>query len=97
VWVPLTVWLLTTGHVVRAVILVAWSLVIVMALNDYFVRPRLVGRGGDAHPLLMLVALLGGISVFGIAGVVVGPVVVSLFVAAAHLYERERAKDLGAR
>jgi predicted PurR-regulated permease PerM len=97
VWVPLAVWLLTTGHVVRAVILVAWSLVIVMALNDYFVRPRLVGHGGDAHPLLMLVALLGGISVFGIAGVVVGPVVVSLFVAAAHLYERERAKDLGAR
>ena len=41
----------------------------------------------------MLVALLGGISVFGVSGLVVGPVVVSLFVAAAHIYERERATD----
>ena len=93
-WVPAAVWLLTTGHVVRAIVLSAWSLLFVMALNDYVVRPRLVGRGGDAHPLLMLVALLGGISVFGISGVVIGPVVVSLFVAAAHLYERERAAAL---
>jgi predicted PurR-regulated permease PerM len=95
VWVPIAVWLLSTGHIVRAMILVAWSLVIVMALNDYVVRPRLVGRGGDAHPLLMLIALLGGISVWGVSGVVIGPVIVSLFVATAHLYERERARDLG--
>jgi predicted PurR-regulated permease PerM len=93
VWVPAAVWLLTTGHVVRTVVLVAWSLLVVMALNDYVVRPRLVGRGGDAHPLLMLVALLGGISVFGISGVVLGPVIVSLFVAASHIYERERSED----
>jgi predicted PurR-regulated permease PerM len=93
VWVPAAIWLVTEGHVVSAVVLVAWSLVIVMATNDYFVRPRMVGRGGDAHPLLMLVALLGGISVFGVSGLVIGPVVVSLFVAAAHIYERERTGD----
>lgn len=97
VWVPAAVWLLTTGHIVRAVIVVAWSLVVVMALNDYVVRPRLVGGGGDAHPLLMLVALLGGISVFGISGVVLGPVIVSLFVAATHIYERERTEDSSPR
>jgi predicted PurR-regulated permease PerM len=42
----------------------------------------------------MLVALLGGISVFGVAGVIVGPVTMSLFVASARIYEREREHDL---
>jgi predicted PurR-regulated permease PerM len=90
VWVPAAVWLLAEGHVGRALGLTAWSLLVVMAGNDYVLRPRLVGRRGDAHPLLMLVSLLGGISVFGIAGIIVGPVVMSLFVAAARIYERER-------
>jgi predicted PurR-regulated permease PerM len=89
------VWLLTTGHVVRALLLTAWCLLLVMAANDYVIRPRLVGRGGEAHPLLMLVALLGGISVFGIAGVIVGPVIMALFVASAKIYERERDAEIG--
>ena len=92
VWVPASIWLLSTGHLVRALLLTAWSLVLVMAANDYVVRPRLVGRG-EGHPLLMLVALIGGISVFGIAGVIVGPVIMSLFVATARIYERERDYD----
>ncbi|HZU82633.1 MAG TPA: AI-2E family transporter [Polyangiaceae bacterium] len=90
VWVPAAIWLLTTGHLARALMLTAWSLIVVMASNDYVIRPRLVGRGNDAHPLLMLVALIGGISVFGIAGVIVGPVIMSLFVASARIYERDR-------
>ena len=92
VWVPAVVWLLTTGHLVRAVLLAIWSLLIVMAGNDYVIRPRLVEHG-ESHPLLTLVGLIGGISVFGIAGLVVGPVIVSLFLATAHIYERERFNE----
>jgi predicted PurR-regulated permease PerM len=94
VWVPAAVWLLTTGHVVRALLLTGWCLLLVMAANDYVIRPRLVGRGGEAHPLLTLVALLGGISVFGVAGVIVGPVIMALFVASARIYERDRDGDM---
>lgn len=93
VWVPAAVWLVASGHLVRGLLLTAWSLLVVGALNDYIIRPRLVGRGTDTHPLLTLVALLGGISVFGIAGVIVGPVVMSLFLATARIYERERNAD----
>jgi predicted PurR-regulated permease PerM len=94
VWVPAAVWLLTTGHIARALLLTAWSLLLVMAANDYIIRPRLVGRGEEAHPFLTLVALLGGISVFGVAGVIVGPMVMALFVASARIYERERDAEL---
>jgi predicted PurR-regulated permease PerM len=97
VWVPAAVWLAVSGHVVRGLLLTAWSLLVVGALNDYFIRPRLVGRTAGVHPLLTFVALLGGISVFGIAGVIVGPVIMSLFVASARIYERERDEEEGER
>jgi predicted PurR-regulated permease PerM len=94
VWVPSAIWLLVSGHVARALMLTAYCLLILMAGNDYVIRPRLVGSADDAHPLLTLVSLIGGISVFGVAGVIVGPVTMALFVASAHIYERERVADL---
>jgi predicted PurR-regulated permease PerM len=94
VWVPAAGWLLATGHLARMLLLTGYCLIFVMALNDYIVRPRLVGTRRGIHPLLMLVALLGGISVFGVAGIIVGPVTMSLFVATARIYEREREIDL---
>ena len=60
-----------------------------MALADYVIRPRIVGGHGHGHPLLTLVALLGGIEVFGLAGLIIAPIVMSVSVAAFRLYERE--------
>jgi predicted PurR-regulated permease PerM len=89
VWVPLSGFLLVDGHPVRAVLLVAWGILIVTSLADYVIRPRIVGARGHGHPLLTLIALLGGIEVFGLAGLIVAPIVMSVFVAAFRLYERE--------
>jgi len=89
VWVPLSGYLLVEGHPVRAVLLVIWGVVIVTSLADYVIRPRIVGARGHRHPLLTLIALLGGIEVFGLAGLIIAPIVMSVFVAAFRLYERE--------
>jgi predicted PurR-regulated permease PerM len=89
VWGPVVVYLLVEGHPARALFMTAWGLIVVMALSDYVIRPRIVGRRGHAHPLLTLIALLGGIEVFGLAGIIIAPIVMSLFVAAFRLYERE--------
>ncbi len=89
VWVGVAVYLLFQGQALPAVLVLAWGFFIVMGLSDYFIRPRLVGGGDHGHPLLMLVSLLGGIEVFGLAGVLAGPIVMSLFLAALRIYERE--------
>jgi predicted PurR-regulated permease PerM len=89
VWVPLSGYLLMEGHPVRAVLLAAWGVLVVTSLADYVIRPRIVGARGHGHPLLTLIALLGGIEVFGLAGLIVAPIVMSVFVAAFRLYERE--------
>jgi predicted PurR-regulated permease PerM len=88
-WVPLSGYLLVEGHPVRALLLAAWGVLVITSLADYVIRPRIVGARGHGHPLLTLIALLGGIEVFGLAGLIVAPIVMSVFVAAFRLYERE--------
>jgi predicted PurR-regulated permease PerM len=96
VWVPLAISLAWNGHLGRGIALTAWCVVVVGIINDYIIRPRLVGGRRAGHPLLTLVAMLGGISVFGLAGVVLGPVIMALFLATARIYERERDGDRAA-
>jgi predicted PurR-regulated permease PerM len=92
VWLPVAGFLLWQGRGVAAAFVVAWSLLLVMGLSDYVIRPRLVGRRHEGHPLLILLGVLGGIEVFGVAGLIVGPVVISLFVAIWRIYEREGSR-----
>lgn len=89
VWVPVSGYILMDGHPVRALLLVIYGVFIITSLADYVIRPRIVGSHGHGHPLLTLIALLGGIEVFGLAGLIVAPIVMSVFVAAFRLYERE--------
>ena len=91
VWLPIGIYLVLSGHGVRAAIELTWGFVVVVAISDYVIRPRLIGSKDKGHPLLMLIALLGGIEVFGLAGLIVGPVVMSLFVSILRIYEREVA------
>ncbi len=97
VWAAVAAYLLATGEPLPAIFMVVWGLVVVQALSDYVIRPRLVGGKEHGHPLLMLVALLGGIEVFGLAGLIVAPMLMSLFLAALRIYEREIAAELAAR
>ena len=88
VWIPLGLYLIFTGHLLAGVLLLVFCAVIVVGVSDYVIRPRLVGK--DEHPLLTLLALLGGLEVFGLPGLLVGPILMSLFVAMLRIYEREQ-------
>jgi predicted PurR-regulated permease PerM len=89
VWIPIAGYLFVEGHPVRAIILVVWGILVVTSLADYVIRPRLIGGYGHGHPLLTLIALLGGLEIFGLAGFIIAPIVMSVFVAALRIYERE--------
>ena len=80
VWVPAAIFLGLTGEYVRAVILVIWGLLVIGSI-DNFLSPRLVGRRARLHELLIFFAVLGGLQVFGVLGLVLGPVVVAVTLA----------------
>ncbi len=88
IWVPAGLYLFATGHPAKAIIELVWGTLIVVGFSDYVIRPRLVGD--EAMPtLLVFIALFGGLEVFGLSGLVVGPVVMALAVAVLRLYTEE--------
>ncbi len=88
VWVPVGIFQVVTGHPGQGITELIWSAATVVGISDYVIRPRLVGD--EAIPtLITFVALFGGVEVFGLKGLVVGPVVMSLAVATLRIYMRE--------
>ncbi|HEY3818657.1 MAG TPA: AI-2E family transporter [Polyangiaceae bacterium] len=95
VWVPAGIVLIATGHTASGVFVLVWGAIIVVLLCDYGVRPRLVGRGESMSMWLMFVALFGGIKLFGVIGLLLGPLFVGVAVSALRVYERTRRFRLG--
>ena len=80
VWVPAAIYLALTGAYLKAAILVAWGVLVIGSI-DNFLSPRLVGRRARLHELLIFFSVLGGLQLFGVLGVVLGPVVVAITLA----------------
>jgi len=85
IWIPAVIWLFSTGHPGRAVVLI----LICGALGatiDNILRPVLVGGRASLNGLLVFISVLGGIAVFGVLGVVLGPIVVATTVGILDVY-----------
>jgi predicted PurR-regulated permease PerM len=88
VWVPLTVYLLVAGNWGEALGLTAYSLVILINI-DNVIRFLLQKYMADTHPLITVFGVILGLSVFGFWGVVFGPLLLSLFFLLVNMFKRE--------
>jgi predicted PurR-regulated permease PerM len=91
VMVPGVIFLFLTSTMFNAVGLAIWTLLIVVIV-DNILGPHLMSRGNNLHPFIMLTSVLGGISAFGPIGFIIGPVIVTLFVALLEVYNQYLAK-----
>lgn len=80
VWMPAAIYLALTGAFLQAGILVVWGVVVIGSI-DNFLSPRLVGQRARLHELLIFFAVLGGLEVFGVLGLILGPVVFAITLA----------------
>ncbi|MGA7793857.1 MAG: AI-2E family transporter [Candidatus Acidiferrales bacterium] len=90
IWIPAVIWLFSTGHAVRAIILIAICGALGASI-DNVLRPVLLGGRASLNSLLVFISVLGGIAVFGVLGVVLGPIVVATAVGILDVYS---GKDL---
>lgn len=89
VWVPVAIYLLATGAVMKALILIAAGTVVIGTV-DNVLRPILVGRDTRLPDYVVLISTLGGLQLFGFHGIIVGPVVASLFLAVWEIVTEQR-------
>jgi predicted PurR-regulated permease PerM len=80
--------LVMTGHNYAALFLALWSIGVV-GVVDNLIKPILIKRGMEINGAVVFFALLGGIAAFGAVGLLLGPLVVSLFLALARIYQRD--------
>ncbi len=89
VWGPVVLYYLSTGDIARGLGLAAWG-VLVIGMVDNVLRPLLVGKDTRMPDWVVLITTLGGMSVFGINGFVLGPVIAAMFFAVWQLAIRPR-------
>lgn len=77
VWVPASIALFFAGHYVKAMILVGLGVALISTV-DNIVRPLILQRSLHLHPILVFFSLLGGVQMFGVMGLFVGPIILSV-------------------
>ena len=80
IWGPIAILLFISGHWIKAIILLAWGAAVVGQV-DAVVRPYVIGAHVKVHTLLVFFSLLGGVEAFGIVGIFIGPVILSITMA----------------
>ncbi|HKS12374.1 MAG TPA: AI-2E family transporter [Pseudomonas sp.] len=91
VWGPVAVYFILTGAMWQGIILTAFG-VLVIGLVDNVLRPILVGKDTKMPDYLILISTLGGLSVFGLNGFVIGPLIAALFVSSWSIFTSTKPK-----
>ena len=95
VWFPLGISKLIIGltsgnssETIMGIGLLAYGFFIVASI-DNLIKPKIIGDKAKIHPTIILLGILGGLAMFGIIGIVVGPLILSLFLTFAEIYKTE--------
>ncbi len=91
VWIPAAALKFAIGDVAAAAGLAIFGLVITNNI-DLILRPILVGKKAEMHPLIILVGGLGGIITFGAIGLIIGPLILAFTISFIKVYRDEQKK-----
>lgn len=85
IWVPAGIIMLVSGHIWQGIVILVFGAIVISSV-DNLLRPILMGKDIQMHPLLIFLSTLGGIAVFGFSGFVLGPVAAAFFLAGWKLF-----------
>ncbi|MEK7555150.1 MAG: AI-2E family transporter [Patescibacteria group bacterium] len=82
---PAAIYLFLSGKIGISIAFLIYNLLIVSTV-DNLIRPEVVSARVNIHPLLVFLAILGGLKVFGLIGIIYGPLIVAIFLALLQVY-----------
>jgi predicted PurR-regulated permease PerM len=93
VWLPVVIYLIFVEAYLKALFLCIWCLAWYLLLEN-LVKPRVFGKRLNFHPVVLFLLLLGSIQAFGLPGVFIGPLLLTLFYSLWEIYKMLQAYDL---
>jgi predicted PurR-regulated permease PerM len=78
IWAPAGIIMLFSGYIWQGITILVFGAVVISSV-DNLLRPVMLGKDIQMHPLLIFLSILGGIAAFGFSGFVLGPVIASFF------------------
>lgn len=95
IWGPIALMQVFTGMsqndslmITNAILLALYGALVVGTI-DNILRPKVIGERGRIHPVLVLLGVVGGLKLFGIVGLVVGPIILAIFMTIVRIYEKK--------
>ncbi len=88
VFIPATVIILLQGNTGLALGYLIYN-VTYSSIMEYLVKPRMIGQGMQMNALLVFIGILGGMKLFGILGIIYGPLIITTFLTLAEIYRLE--------
>ncbi len=89
IWLPASVIKIASGDPANGVGLLLYGIFIISTI-DNLIRPSIIGARGRIHPVLVLLGVLGGLQLFGLIGLIIGPLALALLVVFVELYLSEK-------
>jgi predicted PurR-regulated permease PerM len=96
IWFPVGMVMLLAGHFVSGIMIFLFGILVIGGIMDTIIRPKLIGKDAQMHPLMILFSTLGGVLFFGISGFIIGPIIISFLVALLDIYSSEFKSEYSA-
>lgn len=93
IWIPVAIFLLSSGQIGTGIAYLLYNIIIVTSF-DHFLRTYLVARKTDISPAIILVSMIGGFTVFGILGLILGPLIAAYFILFLQAYRDRTITNL---
>ena len=95
-WLPIVVYEATTGSSTNAIIIAAYSIIVISIIADTFIKPmiikyinqKVVKTPTSLNELLIFFSIVAGLSTFGFWGMIIGPAMVTFFISTMHLLKK---------
>lgn len=88
VWIPVCIFYLATGAIGKGIFVAVWGIVVV-GLVDNLLRPFIVGNKAEMPFIWLFFSMLGGIQLFGVLGIILGPMIFGLISVFLEIYEQK--------
>ena len=86
IFLPAAVYVFVTASTGKAILFLLYNILLV-SMVDNLIKPKVIGDRINIHPFFIFLSILGGLKLFGLLGIIYGPLIASIFLVLLEMYQ----------